>query len=194
MKSKLVAILSAVVLVFSGLSFSAPAQATTSCSTLQQRLVAHYLNIGDVGGAARYTHMCPATCPELASIAVAVASTDAAAAAQDAYATCLANASSNNNGGVCQKKNFALTPTPTISGTAKKGSIVVVKEGGWSPKPSKFTYQWLRDGKSISGATNNYYQIVKADIGHRLSVSVTSTLNCYYTSTKSAASTKAVVK
>jgi hypothetical protein len=196
MKTRLAILVAALAFLLAGMVPLQAADASTSCSTLQQRLVASYLSSGDVSGAAKYTHLCPAACPQLAAVALAVASTDMAALAQDAYATCIANVSqaSGNNGGACQTKNFAVASVPTITGTAKKGLIIVAQPGSWSPKPL-FAFRWLRDGNPISGAVQNYYQIGSADVGHKLSVKVTSVqIPCYFQTSRTSSSTKIVVK
>ncbi|MDR2703680.1 MAG: hypothetical protein LBB58_05005, partial [Cellulomonadaceae bacterium] len=40
---------------------------------------------------------------------------------------------------------------------------------------AKLTYQWLRDGKAISGATKKTYALQKADAGKKVSVKITAT-------------------
>lgn len=44
---------------------------------------------------------------------------------------------------------------------------------GFSPAPSSYTYQWLRDGAAIKGATAVEYLSSPADVGHTVSVRVT---------------------
>lgn len=66
-----------------------------------------------------------------------------------------------------------LTPAPTISGTATAGQLVTAKTGTWYPKPSKFTYQWSRDGSAIAGATSSTYAVTNDDAGRPLTVTVT---------------------
>lgn len=46
--------------------------------------------------------------------------------------------------------------------------------GGWSGAPT-FSYQWLRDGAPIAGATGVSYSIADADAGHTLACQVTGT-------------------
>lgn len=74
-------------------------------------------------------------------------------------------------------------PTPKISGTAKVGSKLTAKPGTWTPA-AKFTYQWLRDGKSISKATKSTYTLAKADAGKKISVKVTGARSGYVTESK----------
>ncbi|WP_426323971.1 hypothetical protein [Microbacterium sp. E-13] len=82
---------------------------------------------------------------------------------------------------------FTQTPVPTISGTAKVGSTLTANTGTWSPTPTTFAYQWLRNGTAISGATSATYKLVTADAGKSLTVKVTGSRNAYRTITKTSA-------
>jgi hypothetical protein len=56
------------------------------------------------------------------------------------------------------------------------GDTVIVGEKLTAPVPSvsfKASYQWLRDGVAIKKATKSTYKVVKADQGHKISVTVT---------------------
>ena len=67
----------------------------------------------------------------------------------------------------------APTPgVPQIVGTMAVGQSVTCTEGTWGGSPS-FTYEWLRDGTPIGGATARDYTIVGADAAHDLSCRVT---------------------
>ncbi|GAA5034821.1 immunoglobulin-like domain-containing protein [Microbacterium fluvii] len=83
-------------------------------------------------------------------------------------------------------KGTLSTKTPTISGTAKAGKTLKAKTGTWTSGTS-FTYQWLRDGKAIKGASKSSYKVVSADRGHRVSVKVTGHLTGYTTVAKTSA-------
>lgn len=67
-----------------------------------------------------------------------------------------------------------ITPleTPRITGVERWGQKLTVSTGTWSPKPSKVTYQWLRNGVPIGGANAATRTLVLADFGTRLSVKV----------------------
>lgn len=69
-----------------------------------------------------------------------------------------------------------VTP-PVISGLDIVGSTLTVTDNGtWSGNPAPtFTYQWLRDGVAISGATSSVYEIVEDDLDANLSCRVTAT-------------------
>lgn len=68
---------------------------------------------------------------------------------------------------------FSKAATPTISGTTAVGRTVTAKVGTWSPTPSGYSYQWLRAGIEISGATAATYLLGPADAGTFVSVRVT---------------------
>jgi surface antigen len=82
-------------------------------------------------------------------------------------------------------------PTPTITGTAKQGSKLTASTSGWTAG-STFTYQWLRNGTAISGATAATYTLGEKDIGRKVSVTVTGKQAGYTTATKTSASTAVV--
>lgn len=88
-------------------------------------------------------------------------------------------------------KGVLTSATPTLSGAPAVGKTVTVAPGAWGPSPVTFTYQWLRGGASISGATSASYTPVAADVGTRLSVTVTGTKSGY--TSKASTSTSAVV-
>lgn len=67
---------------------------------------------------------------------------------------------------------FALAPTPTISGTPMVLKTLSVSVGVWDLGTS-FSYQWLRNGSAIAGATGLSYQLTVADQGAAISFRVT---------------------
>lgn len=79
------------------------------------------------------------------------------------------------------------TATPTISGTVKYGKTLTAKTGTWT-SGTKFTYQWLRDGKAISGATSKTYKLAAKDAGKKISVKVTGMKSGYTTASKASSS------
>ncbi|MDH2416397.1 M4 family metallopeptidase [Nocardioides sp. CER19] len=66
-----------------------------------------------------------------------------------------------------------LTAAPTVRGTDRVGGRLTATPGGWLPAPERVSYQWLRDGRPVTGATGAAYVPVAADLRHRLSVQVT---------------------
>jgi len=75
----------------------------------------------------------------------------------------------------------ANTRLPTISGTARDGSILVAGNGNWTGSPTSYAYEWQRCDTSgggcvpIAGADSVRYTVASADVGHRLRVAVTAT-------------------
>lgn len=61
---------------------------------------------------------------------------------------------------------------PTISGNAIVGYTLTTTNGTWQ-NPVSFTYEWLRDGSPIAGATASTYSTVAADIGTTITSRVT---------------------
>lgn len=78
----------------------------------------------------------------------------------------------------------AATGEPTISGTARVGSVLTASQGSWSNNPTAFAYQWVRcpasggaptgsDCAVIPGASTQLYTVSQSDVGRRLRVRVT---------------------
>jgi len=67
-----------------------------------------------------------------------------------------------------------LAGTVTITGTAKYGVTLNVDVSSITNNTGTLSYQWKRDGGNIIGATGSSRYITDADIGHTLSVTVTS--------------------
>jgi hypothetical protein len=62
---------------------------------------------------------------------------------------------------------------PGITGTPTFGSSLAASEGSWAPGTVAFSYQWLRNGVSIPGATSQSYTLVPPDVGTTIRVTVT---------------------
>lgn len=93
-----------------------------------------------------------------------------------------------------KKGTFKVTKAPKIKGKAVFGQTLKVDAGTRTAKPSKYTYQWLRDGKTIKGATKPSYKLVKADLGKKVSVKVTAARAGFTSQTSTTAKTKSVAK
>lgn len=88
----------------------------------------------------------------------------------------------------------AMTPgTPVVSGTAMVGVTLWVDQGTWDPVPDSYSYQWLRDGSAITGATTDLYRLAAADLGKKISVRVTGTKAGYDDVSATSAQTDTVV-
>lgn len=80
--------------------------------------------------------------------------------------------------------------SPSISGSARSGSVLRVTTAAWGPAPVALTYQWKRNGSPIVGATKATYQLTSSDVGRRISVAVTGKKVGYTTQTRTSAMTK----
>ena len=61
---------------------------------------------------------------------------------------------------------------PVVAGTARLGETLTCSLGSWDYRPTSYSYQWLRDGNDISGATSRYYTVVSTDLSTSLSCRV----------------------
>jgi len=69
---------------------------------------------------------------------------------------------------------FTWEPVPTISGTTNVGQVLTAQPGSWIPART-VSYQWLRGGVAIAGATASTYTLTSADLNHTITVAVTGT-------------------
>jgi hypothetical protein len=76
------------------------------------------------------------------------------------------------------------TTAPAVTGTPSLGNNLTCSNGVWSGAPTAYTYQWLRGGAQIAGATSNVHAVVGADSG--------ATLTCRVTAENKAGSTSAL--
>jgi hypothetical protein len=73
------------------------------------------------------------------------------------------------------------TSLPSISGSARDGSLLRASHGSWTGSPTSYAYEWNRcdaqagNCAAIAGATSDHYTVATADVGHRLKVQVTAT-------------------
>ncbi|MDO4029977.1 carboxypeptidase regulatory-like domain-containing protein [Clavibacter michiganensis] len=84
------------------------------------------------------------------------------------------------------------TAVPTITGSAVVGSALRAVPNAWSPDPT-FEFRWFADDEAISNATGEYYTPVAADIGKRITVTVTGSAVGYNPAARTSARTAAVV-
>ena len=88
-------------------------------------------------------------------------------------------------------QNQTLTPTPTLSGTMTVDQTVTATAGTWDSGVA-LSYQWRRDGEAIAGANSSTYQIVAADVGAVLTISVTGTKASHNPVTKTSTASAAI--
>ncbi|WP_420369776.1 S8 family serine peptidase [Curtobacterium sp. L1-20] len=67
----------------------------------------------------------------------------------------------------------------TVSGNPTVGKKLTAHHGSWDAKGVTYSYQWLRDGAAVSGATNQKYTLGTSDAGHRMQVQVTAKAKGY---------------
>jgi hypothetical protein len=80
---------------------------------------------------------------------------------------------------------------PTITGDVKVGSTLNARTGAWST--AVFDFAWFADDVRIPGATGPSYTPVAADIGKRITVTVTGTQYGFATVSRTSGRTPAVV-
>jgi hypothetical protein len=61
---------------------------------------------------------------------------------------------------------------PAVTGSGTTASPLSATNGTWSNSPTGYTYQWLRNGSAISGATASTYVYVLADSGTNITAQV----------------------
>ena len=83
-------------------------------------------------------------------------------------------------------RTFTSAPVPTITGTATAGSTLTANPGTWAPA-ANLTFQWLRAGVAIPGATAATYELTAADRGKAITVRVTGTAAGYLATAKTSA-------
>lgn len=84
-------------------------------------------------------------------------------------------------------------PKAKITGANKVGSTLKAVPSN-TPKGTSYTYQWLRNGKTIKGATKANYPLVAADLNQRISVKATAKKAGYFTETVTTTQTGKIAK
>ena len=79
--------------------------------------------------------------------------------------------------------NLMKTPTPTVVGLNKVGSTLTASPGVWD-SGTKLTYQWLRNGIAISGASSKTYRLTASDSKNQISLQVIATKPGYLVVTR----------
>ena len=89
---------------------------------------------------------------------------------------------------------FKVITAPTVTGKAAVGSTLKSSTGTWKPAATTYTYQWTAGGTAIGGATGSSYVVKPADLGKKLSVSVTATRSGYLPATAESTATAVIAK
>lgn len=80
---------------------------------------------------------------------------------------------------------------PAITGTKTQGQTLTCSSGTWSKSPT-YSYQWLRNGSPIIGATASTRVLALADVGALMSCTVKAT-NAGVSAVATSAQTTAIV-
>ena len=89
------------------------------------------------------------------------------------------------------KADLVVGSAPTIAGEAAYPATLTASAEGWE-STTKLSYQWLRDGSKISGATKATYAVARADRGHTVTVTLTATRTGYNTLTATTEDSRAI--
>jgi hypothetical protein len=87
-----------------------------------------------------------------------------------------AKANARSAGGYAFLNKPVNSVLPVISGTTTVGQTLTCSTGTWSKSPT-LSYQWLRDGVVVAGATANTRVLAAPDAGALMSCSVIATKN-----------------
>lgn len=81
---------------------------------------------------------------------------------------------------------------PTITGDPVVGSVLSADPGAWGPESVALSYQWLRNGVAITGATASTYTLAGGDFDTSVAVRVTGRMTGYTTLTSISSGTAPV--
>jgi large repetitive protein len=80
---------------------------------------------------------------------------------------------------VTVKAGPSATSTPVVTGSGSVGELLHGSNPAWDVPDVVATYQWLRNGAAIAGATGVDYEVVTADVGKSISLRVTGNVAGY---------------
>jgi len=98
------------------------------------------------------------------------------------------------DGGTTTPQSFSVVAAPRVTGTAKVGARLSATPGTYSVGGVATSYQWLRRGAAIVGATSSSYTPTVKDLGAGLSVKVTASRSGYRTMTAVSTATAPVAR
>src|SRR5690606_41266233 len=68
---------------------------------------------------------------------------------------------------------MARTGLPVITGSVEVGQALSATSGSWDQRGVTSSFQWLRDGAVIAGATQAHFALTAGDAGARIAARVT---------------------
>jgi hypothetical protein len=87
----------------------------------------------------------------------------------------------------------SVTIAGLVDGAASVGVTLRADTDGWSPSATSFTYAWYRSGVPISGATGVTYDLVAADKGAAITVTVVGSRPAFVTASATSSPTPVVL-
>ena len=88
------------------------------------------------------------------------------------------------------KRGISSPAAPTISGEVRTGQWLTGDPGEWGPDGVALSYQWFRGDHAVSTGTTTRYKVSSADLGKRLTFTVTARKKSMTTVKKSSAPTE----
>ena len=135
-----------------------------------------------IDGATSKTYvLTPAELGKTITVTVTASKTDfTTASATSSQTSAVANGAISNSG------------VPTIGGTERVGQTLTATGGAWTPSDITATYAWSADGAPIGGATDATYELTTAEVGKKITVTVTASKAGYTSASATSAQTAAV--
>lgn len=91
-------------------------------------------------------------------------------------------------------EGYLTAATPAINGDAEVGETLTAEAGAWGQEGVELAYQWNADGEAIEGATGSTLELTEENLGQRISVTVTGSLENYKDTSVTSAVTAEVVE
>lgn len=130
------------------------------------------------------------TLAEVTLTAVGIGPVTVSAATLETVTTDRASATTTGVGAVpvevVAKAAPVATTAPTVSGTAKVGRTLTASGGAWDVEGVALSYQWLRGGTPVAGATGPSYDLGPVDAGTKVDVVVSAAKADHVTGTATA--------
>jgi hypothetical protein len=87
----------------------------------------------------------------------------------------------------------SVTIAGLVDGAASVGLTLRADTGGWSPSATSFSYAWYRSGVPIPGATGATYELVAADKGTAITVTVVGSRPAFVTASATSSPTPVIL-